>query len=122
MGWQDRSIISGHLDRANLKGAHFKRLVGWEKNGVKLTVAVDPPTIDGGETGHVDVVLAFGLEVSKWHKCVAIPPTLEPGLQLLTSTIIGPDVVRVLLVNQAISPIDGAEQPWDFYGFRRRAT
>ena len=97
MGSVDRSLISGHLDRANLAGNGFKRLHGFEKGPHEFTVSVAAPMIGAGNTGHVDVTLVgSGLFVSKFHKCVGrVPVAQDPGLELLTTTIIAFETVRV---------------------------
>src|SRR6266568_102276 len=98
MGWQDRSIISGRLDRGNFVGSGHRHLVGWEKEPHPFTVSVTLPTVGAGAVGHADVAIpGSGLTVSRWHKCLTLaPPTLEAGLVLLMVTIIDAESVRVL--------------------------
>lgn len=121
MGWIDR-LTATHRDRADLAASGFRRLPGLEKPGIKSIVSVDPGSIGAHDVGVVDVAVV-GVEASRWHRAVAIAPsTLEAGLTLLTSAIVGSDLVRISLRNDTDVPLAAAARDWSVYVFTRRDT
>lgn len=122
--------MAGHdnalTTRRNVIGSRSHRLVGFPKPGLASTVAVDPPSIAPGATGHVDVTVLgvrLGAAQRGRHVVVGLPPSgLESGLVALSTVCIADDTVRVTLANPSSTPVDGAERTWTMLLFTKAGT
>jgi hypothetical protein len=121
VGWIDK-LTATHRDRRDFAGASYGFLPGWEAKPFQSTAAgvVWPEILPGG-VAHVDISVP-GVAMSKFHRCIVFePPEFEASF--LSSTIVAPDVVRLLAANDTDAPITPTTRDWPrVYRFARRAT
>ncbi len=92
-------------------------LPGFLKGREPITVNVDPPSIDAGQTGFVDVTLP-GAKATRKYRAVFLPPDdLEAGLEVTTTAITTDDTVRVTFINTSADTINGDARDWTAHLF-----
>jgi len=105
--------------RRALAATGFRRLAGFKKKGVKTTVSVNPPPLDGGASGTVDVTVA-GVKTpatSRQQFLAYVPAALAAGLAILSVQRQATNTVRITLKNTTGNTIDGDPANWDIYLF-----